>query len=479
MNKKVLHHGRRLLEISATVLAIAAMAVLLYRLAWPNPARTQETVSIHNNPEGKVRITFAYRKNGAGDEMENSIRKYNETNTDSIEVEIIKIPEDKYDETLNMYFTSGGAPNVFEIGSEWLDTYVTKNWISDLKSYCSEEFLGRFPDWVDRNIHERYSANDSIYSLPASELTIRLIYNRELFRMAGLNPYLPPTTMDELKAYALKISKFETGSKKYGFALNAGDGQKCFERYLEGANTYNGINYYDFKQGRYDLPVYTKWFETIREMRDNESLFPGETILRESNALMQFKEGNIGMMYIDSSALKTLAKLKGEKAVCDWDVAMPPALEEGTAGKGKISVIPSAFYCVSSTCRNMDAAAAFWKYLYSDEHMGDMYREGVQLPIIGSVAENPDYTPDVKNLNRFLPGKIDSVYPVPPRAITDWSRFDAYIEAIDGTMPVDRILKNENDNLNYQFNLVIDGGQIDSNDYVRPEFDWLDPLKRR
>jgi multiple sugar transport system substrate-binding protein len=471
--------GKYILKVSAIAMILLIAAGVIFMLAGQGPDQTGKQAGklVESGGKEKGRITFAFRKNGTGNDMEDSIKKYNEIK-DSTDVEIVKIPDDKYDETLNMYFTSGGAPDVFEIGSEWLDIYVAKDWISDLQNYCSEDFLMRFPDWVDRYMHEKYTGT-GIYSLPASQMTIRLIYNKDLFRMVGLDPNSPPKTMDEVKSYAERISKIEIGNKKYGFALNVGDGRKCFEQYMEGANTYNGINYYNLKEGRYDLNVYGKWLKSIREMRENESLFPGETILKSNNILTQFAQGNIGMMYINSASLKILENLFGQlETQFDWDVALPPALDGNTAGKGKVSIIPSTFYCVKSTSSDMNASVAFWKYLYSYEHMEEMYRRGNGIPIIESIYKDALYVSPLLNMNKFIPGVNDSVYPVPPRTINDWLRIDSYIEAIEGSKTVEQVLANETDDLNYQFNLVIDGGQADSNVYRYPEFDWLDPLKR-
>ncbi|HEX2945175.1 MAG TPA: extracellular solute-binding protein [Clostridia bacterium] len=462
------------------VLILVALSTSIYLLAKPQQRDVQQTSAGQAGlgTDEKKSITFAFRKVGTDEDMENSVIEYNNSVESPVEVKMLKIPDDKYDETLNMYLTSGEAPDVFEIGSEWLDTYVTKDWVRDLSNYCSEEFLSAFPGWTDRFMHEKYSA-EGLYSLPASQTTIRLVYNRSLFEMAGLDPDSPPETLDELKSYALKISKTEIGNKKYGFALSAGDGRKCFEQFMESANTCNGVYYYDFRNGQYDLGVYEKWLQTIRQMKENESLFPGETILKGSNALMQFREGNIGMMYMTSASLKMLAGTDGTDSQPDWDTAMPPAFDRSTAGKGKVSIIPSTFYCVSNTSGNIEESVGFWKYLYSYEHMGEMFRNGNAIPVMKEVYSDTAYKSKINGMDNFLPGNQDSVFPVAPAIINDWSRVESYMEAIEGTNTVGQVLKNETENLNYQFNLIIDGGLVNSNDYAHPDFDWLDPLKRQ
>jgi multiple sugar transport system substrate-binding protein len=466
------------LIIIVFIIFIITAAGCSTRSSEPVPSETQEIKSVKANSPDKIKIIFSYNKNDTGNDMENSILKFNMENTDSIEVEILKIPGGKYDETLNMLFTTGQSPDVFEVGSEWINSYITKNWLLNLKNYCNTEFLNRFPDWADQYMLGLYS-NEVLFALPSSEMTIRLIYNKDLFKQAGLNPDNPPKTMDELKDYAERITKNEKGNKKYGFALCAGDGRKCFEQTMESTNTTSGVYYFNYQEGQYDLTKYDKWLQLIKVMKEDESLFPGETILKSDNALIQFAEGNIGMMFVNSTAPHILKSLKEQTGtICDWGVAMPPVMDNNSHVNGKVAIIPSAFYSVSSKSLYKDRAAEFWKFLYSKEHLGEMLKQGVMIPVMEDITAGIHQTPEIQKFNEFLPSENDSVFPVPPRVINDWTRIDSYIEAIEGSKIVDEVLRAESDNLNFQFNSIIDGGQLNPNIYKNPNFNWLDPLKR-
>ena len=464
------------LNIIVFIIFIITVTGCSTRSSESGPGETQETKSVKANSPDKIKIIFSYYKNAIGNDMENSISKFNMENIDSIQVEILKIPGDKYDETLNMLFTSGQSPDVFEIGSEWINSYVTQNWLLNLKNYCNTEFIKRFPDWVGQYVQGLYS-DSGLFALPTSEMTIRMLYNKDLFIQAGLNPDNPPKTMDELKNYAERITKAEKGNKKYGFALCAGDGRKCFEQTMESTNTASGVYYFDFQEGQYDLTKYGKWLQLIKVMKEDESLFPGETILKSDNALIQFAKGNIGMMLVNSTAPHILKSLKEQtETICDWGVAMPPVMDNNSYGKGKVAIIPSAFYSVSSKSLYIDRAVEFWKFLYSKEHLGEMFKQGVMIPVMDDITDGIYQTPEIQKFNEFLPSENDSVFPVPPRIINDWTRIDSYIEAIDGLKTVDEVLKAETENLNFQFNSIIDGGQLNSNIYKNPEFNWLDPI---
>lgn len=59
-------------------------------------------------------------------------------------------------------------------------------------------------------------AGGSLYGLPTSIYTMGLIYNRQLFQQAGLDPDSPPTTWAQVQADAKKISALGKGIAGYG-----------------------------------------------------------------------------------------------------------------------------------------------------------------------------------------------------------------------------------------------------------------------
>lgn len=422
---------------------------------------------------GNARIKFMYIRNSV--DFDKILSEYNSKTSASFQIDAVSVPADKYDETLNALFTSGEGPDVFELGKEWIAGYIAKGWLYNLKSSVSDTMLKEYPDWIYQYIPEP-DAGNCLYTLPTGQLTVRLLYNRTLFRQAGLDPDAPPETLAELESYAQRITDTLKGYKKYGFALNAGDGAECFEKFLEAANTCSGVNYFDYSKLKYDLDVYIPWFRAIREMKENESMLPGETVLKNNMALSQFAEGNIGMMYADFNAVCTLEMLRlNSSRTCDWAAALPPALDDSSRGRGKASIIPTGFYCVNADTGNIRSAVRLWRFLYSTENLRNMYSRCYILPALGEIRDDSGYMPDIKNFSAFLPGKDDTVYPATGFNTNDWSRFDAYMEALNGAKPVDEILKSESDNLNFLLLPFLSNEQIYKGN---PSFNWRDPLKR-
>ena len=68
---------------------------------------------------------------------------------------------------------------------------------------------------VVRMVKQNLQDSSKTYSLPINYYTEGLIYNRDLFKKAGLDPDKPPTTWDEVEADAAKISALGGGVSGY------------------------------------------------------------------------------------------------------------------------------------------------------------------------------------------------------------------------------------------------------------------------
>lgn len=127
------------------------------------------------------------------------------------------------------------------------------------------------------------SYKGKVYAIPDSTDTRFLYYNRGLFREAGIDPYSPPETWEELLEYAKKLTLYnKDGSfKQVGFIPNYGnswlylyswqnggefmskDGRKCT---LNNKHTEDALKYltsiYDALKGAESLDRYSQGFKS-------------------------------------------------------------------------------------------------------------------------------------------------------------------------------------------------------------------------
>ncbi|WP_379145818.1 ABC transporter substrate-binding protein [Paenibacillus sp. sgz500992] len=421
-------------------------------------------------------------------EVKNAIHQYNKSNPDHIEIIIMNLSTDVYGDTLNMLMTSGQGPDVFSVDNGWLATYVEKGYLAELSSFLNPGDLDRFPVWA-RDFADSSLYKGGIYFMPSSIETVRLIYNKQLFRNAGLDPEQPPVTFADMERFAGKISQAGVGVNKYGFGLPAGDSQYSLQTGLEMSSTYSGTYLYNYRTGRYDLSGYAPWLQMLLDMKAQGSLYPGETLLKRNSALRQFADGNIGMMYVTS---KDYVKLQEYMPKDDWAVALPPVTSRAQKGAGALMMIPHSPLVVNSAASNREAAVKVWEFLQSKEFLTILFKQALALPVVDGILDLPNMAPGLGHFSEFYPTAEDSIYPlapqimdqydpntvsIEPRDSGDRPRMQLYLQILSGEKDLKEALRSETQRLNRMLDIAATGYSFKHEEYIYPEFNPKDPLK--
>jgi len=119
------------------------------------------------------------------------------------------------DKNIDTRIAAGDAPTLY-----------AGTWGAPPMKYAKMDKLVNFDDFKDystlaKRIDSKYLGKvlDGTYYVPMNANTQMMIYNKELFKEAGLDPEKPPVTLEEYLTYAKKISelpKRKDGSKTYG-----------------------------------------------------------------------------------------------------------------------------------------------------------------------------------------------------------------------------------------------------------------------
>lgn len=288
-----------------------------------------------------------------------------------------------------------------------------------------------------------------IYFMPSSVDTVRLLYNKQLFRDAGLDPEPPPLTFEAVKEVAARISQAGEGVNKYGFALPAGDSQDSLQTGLEISNTSSGYYLYNYQTGRYELSVYRFWLQMVLDMKREGSLYPGEALLKRDSALRQFADGNIGMMYATS---KDYVKLQEYMPKDDWGVAMPPVADASKRDGGALMMIPHSPLVVNDSAPSREAAVKVWKFLQSGEFLTILFQQALALPVVDGILDVPGLAPGLGHFKEFIPTAAESIYPLSPQIMDQYDpstvsmeprdsgdrpRMQLYLQILSGERPLD------------------------------------------
>ncbi|MFC5531467.1 ABC transporter substrate-binding protein [Cohnella yongneupensis] len=422
------------------------------------------------------KVTFAIPNDASSMEIESLIENYNRDPNHVFKIEVMKIPADRYDDIIALMMTSGEGPDLFQVRYDMVYYYALNGFIADITEYMDSDFLSRFSTLAIKKANNP-RLEGRIYSFPSELITTRLIYNKKLLIKAGLKPESPPRTIQQLYEAAAKITSAGRGSGEYGFAIPAGDKTEGFSEALETANTFSNLYFYDFNKGKFDLKVYEPWFEQIIRMKREEILFPDVANLTKDEALIQFGMGKIGMMYATN---KDVAFLESDNQnQIDLGVAMPVVNDLQNYGKYKMEMKTSGWYVINSNTKDLKDVVSIWKYLYSDEFLGDLYQKQYIIPM-----QYTDYMTDENRkrnaLAGFMPSGGDSLYPDVPDTINERDRYQAYKKILTGEQQLQTGFEEQNNMLN--IGLLDWISQPNNNNkyrYIIPNFSQEEPGAER
>lgn len=250
-----------------------------------------------------------------------------------------------------------------------------------------------------------YSVDDQVLPVGFDVYTALIYYNRETFRAAGLDPDVPPTTLDEVRAAAQKIKDSGVGDKPV--AVVAASWQTEWWLTGVGQPIVNEDNGRDglATASEFDSKPTLELFDFWRGMVDDglATAYPG--VEGQTNHLFAMATQSASMVVDSSAAVNTIAGLLegtvDEALIEELGVELPPdfagldidigvgefpGIEE--PGKGQIG--GGAWYLTNSGTPEQQAAAwDFMKWFNATEQQVRWASEGSGLPVTQSALDDP------------------------------------------------------------------------------------------
>lgn len=213
----------KLLKSSIFWLLILSFAVLTACTNSDNDTNTEETETETPEPatsegtgteDAKVSIEFWHAMSGTGQESLDSIVKGFNDSQDKYEV--VAEFQGTYEESLTKLRGVGGTKDapaitqVFEVGTKYM---IDSGYIEPMQSFIDKDNYDL--SQLEENILNYYKVDGELYSMPFNSSTPVMVYNKEAFKEAGLDPEKAPETFSEVIDAAAKLKKGEM----YGFSM--------------------------------------------------------------------------------------------------------------------------------------------------------------------------------------------------------------------------------------------------------------------
>ncbi len=324
-------------------------------------------------PAEPVKLTFWFNWEGTNaDVMKDLVNRFNEQNPDIV-VEPVFQP---YADIMTLYQTAivgGTTPDVAALDLILIPQLVETGAIAPLDDFVAAD--------ADIKVDDFYPllANYDImggkrYALPVSTNNMQLIWNKDLFTKAGLDPEKAPATWEEMQSMAEQCQDPANGVVGFEYYTQpTGEGITWqFQVWLwaAGGEFLNGDN----TAAAFNTPEGLTALTYVSDMLQGNGSQPGPWgLFGDQKACMQ----------LDGSWLFGYRK----DAPFQWGIAPVPA----PAGGATASNVGGEHIFMFDATPNKEAAWKFIKYLTSTEVQLEWDKVTGFLPVRQSVAENADY----------------------------------------------------------------------------------------
>lgn len=204
-------------------------------------------------------------------------------------------------------------------------------------------------------------ASSKIYGLPTGNYSLGLVYNRALFTQAGLDPDKPPSTWDEVRAAAKKISALGNGITGYADYSKNNEGGWHLTSWIYSmggdvaAQAANGS-----WKAAFNGDAGRKALQTLHDMRWTDQSMGTRQLLEISDVQKLMGAGQLGMYMAGPDNIPTIVK-QYERKYDDYGLTALPG--NATLGGGD-----GFMFNPKDTPEKIKAGLAWvqWKYLNPD-----------------------------------------------------------------------------------------------------------------
>ena len=152
----------------------------------------------------------------------NLIHKFEEQNP-GLKVNVTDLTWSNGHEKIVVAFGSNSAPDVLELGSDWVPEFAYQGVLYDLTSQV-DSIMKFYRMW------EPATLDSTVLGFPWLLDTRVLFYNKNLMKKAGLNPNRSPQTWQELLQAVQKIH--DSKNQIYGFGANSAEKHRLYKKFL-------------------------------------------------------------------------------------------------------------------------------------------------------------------------------------------------------------------------------------------------------
>ena len=326
---------------------------------------------------------------------ERLVKEFNETTGKEIGVAIdYQIKEGgSFTQNLELALANGTAPDLFTSGN--ISNLAPENKIVAIDDLPGgPELIEKYKDNLTEFMH---TFDGKTYSLPYGNTVQGLIYNKDMFKAAGIvdenGEAKPPVTYAEMIEVAKKLTNPD--KREYGIILPFKWSGWASSDIVSPARASFGHKGFDPKTGTWDFAILEPVINAYYQMQQDGSVYPGGEGIENDTARAMFAAGGVGMKIGFSFDVGVLNDQF--PAEIDWGVAPLPVLDANDTYKQESSVGGSCL--INADALNHLSGEQLLKvveFFVSDYFVQEAYKDCVDLPLSFDtvkdvVLENPKH----------------------------------------------------------------------------------------
>jgi multiple sugar transport system substrate-binding protein len=298
-------------------------------------------------------------------------------------IELTTIPDNQMVTKLATSVQSGDVPDLISFDLIFMPDFMKAGFLTDLT-----ETLGADPNQakVAQAFQDLASYEGKLYGTGFTPDVSVLLYNKDLFTAAGLDPEQPPTTLAEIQEYATKIHESNPEVAGYYFSGSCG-GCNIFTQapmmWGSGATLLPTGPDAPVLEGPGVVEVLTMLKEMWEAGVIPESA-EGDT---GANFMATFETGTVGMQ---GSGGFAISSLKANHPEINFGIAPLPGVEEGQ----KSSFVGGDVIAIPAGAKNLELATEFVTWQLTDEAQLEGLAKNLILPVRTDLADNQYFQED-------------------------------------------------------------------------------------
>lgn len=331
---------------------------------------TEQSVAEGGTSEAPVELEVAFWGDKAEIEMKSALLEQYEEEHPNVTIKQTYTDGGTYQAKLQMWFSSGKAPDVLGIANDLIEPYKELGVIENLKPYMEADGMLDGNTW-EQSAVDSFTFGENIFAAPYIYKSLAVAYNKDLFDEEGIPYPSADWTEDDLLDAARSLTKGEGTDKQWGIRMSTYPTN--FYRNMFGSPVYlveeRKMNVRDNDEIKYAMQLFSDMVK--------EGITPNETF--DSMLGSGFETGKFAMAIVAPWDMATLDSMIGDSFA--WDVEVLPYNETfETPWKGYLF---ADGFTMTSACENKEAAWDLIKWLTASE----------EAQAASAAAGVPVYTP--------------------------------------------------------------------------------------